>query len=204
MPHPSNRAFALWRPLEAVLEAHHTHYCLEQSIRSLATSGSGAGGPSHPLLWCDRDTNEPPPTDALTWPDKEDVEDEQGCQLHKVSARTEALLKDTFGRSVQNSVRRRWKKTYGMPACEQTRCPKLDNVLKSQVPKTCKDADRPWSRAQALVLDAVGPLTYALEQHQAGKLGAESAAEAITQALKFWETLAQTSQLSDGNRSQVS
>ena len=29
----------------------------------------------------------------------------------------------------------------------------------------------------------MGPLTYALEQHQAGKLGAESAAE--TQALKF-------------------
>ena len=72
-----------------------------------------------------------------------------------------------------------------MRASDHTKCPKLDNTLRAQVPKDCKDADRTLSRLQALVLDAVGPLTNLLERKQAGQLTTEAAADAAQQALRF-------------------
>lgn len=53
---------------------------------------------SERILWCDRDLNEPPPNDAMVWldedPETETREEEQGCQLHRVSRTTKSLLKD--------------------------------------------------------------------------------------------------------------
>ena len=61
------------------------------------------------------------------------------------------------------------------------------NTLRAQVLKDCKDADRTLSRLQALVLDAVGPLTSLLERKQAGQLTTEAAANAAQLALRFLE-----------------
>jgi hypothetical protein len=72
-----------------------------------------------------------------------------------------------------------------MPAAEETNSPKLDNNLKSQVPKEGKDADRTLSRFQALLLDTVGPLASMLELKQAGRLIPEFTADAATQALRL-------------------
>ena len=72
-----------------------------------------------------------------------------------------------------------------MPACDATKCPKLDNTVKAQVPKDCKDEDRPLAGLEALVLDAVGPLITLLELQHTGYLTPEAVAKAVTQALQF-------------------
>ena len=71
------------------------------------------------------------------------------------------------------------------PHAIQPSAPKLDSTLKAEVPKTCKDADRPLCRMQTLLLDAVGPLSSLLELHNSGRLTVEAAVEATTQALRF-------------------
>ena len=72
-----------------------------------------------------------------------------------------------------------------MPASDHTKCPKLDTTLRPQVPKEGKDAERALSHLQTFSLDTIGPLASLLEQKQAGRLTAESAADAATQALRF-------------------
>ena len=126
-------------------------------------------------LWCDRPLNKPIPTDPPVWPDDEVTDplaegraESDGCQLHRISQPTETLLKDAFSNPVANATRQRWRHTYGMPASENTKCPKLDNTVMTQVQKG-KDNDQALSRLQALVLDAAGPLTSLLEQKQEGR-----------------------------------
>ena len=100
----------------------------------------------NPALWCDRPLDEPIPNDTPVWPDEEDpaLEDEpsestDGCQLHQVSTATGALLKEAFSAVTTNGTRRRWRRVYGMPAVDATKCPKLDGTLKTQLPKEGKD-----------------------------------------------------------------
>ena len=102
-----------------------------------------------------------------------------------MSEATGSVLKEAFSRPVANTTRRRWRRTHDMPTCDDTKCPKLDNTVKAQVPNDCKDANRSLSRFQTLVLDAVGPLTSLLEVQQDGHLTTEAAAEAATPALHF-------------------
>ena len=96
-------------------------------------SKGGTPASLHPRLWCDRLLDEPLPTGPIVWPDEEedaDAGDEaDGCQLHRVSAATEALLTEAFSKPTANATRRRWCKTFGMPATEVTKCPRLDNTL---------------------------------------------------------------------------
>ena len=159
-----------------------------------------------PRLWCDRPLNEPLPTDPPRWDDEDGSEEESSdvgradaadftdpaeaddadrCPLQRVSASTEKFLQEAFAKPVPNATRRRWRRTYGMPATDVTKCPKLDTTLRPQVPKDGKDGDRSLSRLQTLLLDAVGPLSAMLESHQAGRLAPETAAEAAAQALRF-------------------
>ena len=157
------------------------------SSSSFVTSGSEnrrlSESPDTP--WADRDPDERlvcDPDEILIWPDNEDlsVQGEQGCQLHRVSTATESLLKEAFSKTVPNGTRRRWREQYGMPATDYTRCPKLDTTIRSRLPKQCKDADRSLARIQALVQDAVGPLTHFLD-----KQPNEAGSEAVSLALKF-------------------
>ena len=135
--------------------------------------------------WADRDPSTrfvPDPNEVLSWPDDgedqpEDRDADQGCALFQVSSATESLLKDAFTRTVPNGTRRHWREHYGMPASRFTKCPKLDTTLKSKLPKTCKDADRPLAKTQALLLDA---LAHLLEQELS-----KDVVEALTQSLRF-------------------
>ena len=86
---------------------------------------------------------------------------------------------------MSNTTRHKWRQTYGMSACDSTKCPKLDTTLRAEVPKACKDGDRPLSHIQTLVLDAVGPLSSLLELQSSGSLTVEAAVEATTHALRF-------------------
>ena len=137
--------------------------------------------------WWQRDPNERlvvDPNEDLTWPDDTEPE-EQGCPLHTVSSTTEALLKDACSKTVSNDTRRRWRKQFGMPANDRTKCPKLDTTLKARLPKQCKENDRSLARLQTMVLDAMGPLTHLLELQQRGQLTPEAVTDSASQAIKF-------------------
>ena len=53
---------------------------------------------------------------------------------------------------------------------EDTKCPKLDRVIKQNLTKEVKDADSNAARLQTLNLDAVAPMVFILEEAQKGTL----------------------------------
>ena len=52
----------------------------------------------------------------------------------------------------------------------QSTCPKLNHVVKGNISKDTKEADRTLVKLQTLVIDAVAPLMHMLEEAQSGKL----------------------------------
>ena len=80
----------------------------------------------------------------------------------------ESLLKEAFTKPVQNGARRRRSQNYSMLASDNTKCPKLDTILKFQT-----------------VLDAVGPLTNILKMHQKGSLSNKTTVEVVKQDMQF-------------------
>jgi hypothetical protein len=124
-------------------------------------------------------------------------DDTKGCPLYQVSAATEAFLTEAFTNPVPNTTRRRWRRTYGIPATDVTKCPKLDNTLRAQVPKNGKERDRVFSRIQTLLLDAVGPLAGVLEAHQDGCLTPRCGSPSKPKQAILLGTPMRTSRLSD-------
>ena len=59
--------------------------------------------------------------------------------------------------------RKSWLTQFGLPEGNETMCPKLDTIIKNELPRDTLEADRKLSRLQHLVLDAVEPLVLAYE-----------------------------------------
>ena len=114
--------------------------------------------------------------------EKGDKENVPGTTLFPVGQETETFLKSCFSSRAENSTRRQWREKHGAPC---TACPKLDKILKSSLSHQTKAKDKQLSKAQALLLDAVGPLAYLLEEASKGSLTQESALEASQMALKL-------------------
>ena len=60
-----------------------------------------------------------------------------------------------------NSTRRNLLEKFGLPEGNEARCPKLDPIIKGELPKEAVDTDKILSRLQNLALDATGPLVHA-------------------------------------------
>lgn len=56
-----------------------------------------------------------------------------------------------------------WK-GYSFPDMEDTKCPKLDQVIKQNLSKEVKEVDVAAAKLQTLTLDIVAPLVYTLEK----------------------------------------
>ena len=115
--------------------------------------------------------------------DEEEEEGEAGSRLIPLSEATKALLETAFSSNLSNPDRRKRVDRFGVPECDHTRCPKLDAVLKTTLPKDAIKADSYLSRLQQFWLDAVAPLTTVLENAEAGILTTESATAAVQSAL---------------------
>ena len=105
-----------------------------------------------------------------------------------VSKQTEEFLNHHFSTKVDNATRRQWREKCGAPRLSSTACPKLDKILKPNLTsetKAKKAKDRHLSKTQALVLDAVGPLTTILESTARGKFDADATIKAVRTALKL-------------------
>ena len=81
------------------------------------------------------------------------------------SDETKAFLEATFRlpRPVDNKTRKAWLAQVGLPVGDETKCPKLDSIIKNELPKDALEADKKLSRLQNFVLDAAGPLAAAYD-----------------------------------------
>ena len=66
---------------------------------------------------------------------------------------------------------------------EDTKCPKLDGVVKQNLTKEIRDAESNVAKLQTLTLDAVAPLVHILEEAQRGSLTVKTAVDAASAAL---------------------
>ena len=101
-----------------------------------------------------------------TMPLEDLCNDEDTQSFMPVSEPTKALLQMSFCRAkpADNKTRKVWLAKFSAPAGDETRCPKLDSVIKGQLKKDVVESDRKLSRLQNFTLDAVGPFVAALEE----------------------------------------
>ena len=78
---------------------------------------------------------------------------------------------------VPNNTKSQWQDKYGAPNTVATACPNMDKVIKNRLLAVTKSQDRQLAKQQALMLDAVGPVTYILEEVVKGQLNQKSAAQ---------------------------
>ena len=116
-----------------------------------------------------------------------DPEDEalQSTKLFKVEEKTEKFLGTHFSTAISNTARRQLKEKYGAPNISATACPNVDKVIKGRLNAVTKSRDKQMAKQQALMLDAVGPLTHILEEAAKGELTQRSAVDAAQTALKL-------------------
>ena len=117
-----------------------------------------------------------------------DDQDEESANVEsqkvvQVSENTQKAIKTAFGRLLHNTARLQTRKTYPFPMTEDTKCPKLDGVVKQNLTKEIRDTDSNVAKLQTLTLDAVAPLVHILEEAQRGSLTVKTAVDAAGAAL---------------------
>ena len=135
--------------------------------------------------WADGDPMDKPDFSLAPTSDEED-NPKKGINLFKVSEKTEVFLKQSFTLTVPNQQRRLWKEKFGAPNNTPfTDCLSVDKFIKSRLTAHAKAKDKSLAKHQALMLDAVGPISTILEEAAKGTLSVKTAIEAAQTALKF-------------------
>ena len=116
-----------------------------------------------------------------------DVSCSEGARVVEVSEATQKLLKRSF-ESMKNSRRLQTRNDFSLPKVAITKTPSLDQVMASQCSKSTKSNDWSLSRIQALMLDAVAPLTEVMElfHSEADEVSSEQIAKAVEPPLLCW------------------
>ena len=86
----------------------------------------------------------------------------------EVSESTQKAMKTAFKKPLRNAVRLQTRKTYFFPMIEDTKCPKLDTVVKQNLSKDVKDSD----------VNVAAPLVHILKAAQRGTLTSKTDTEA--------------------------
>ena len=150
----------------------------EQSTSSVKKDPTDSG-------WADCDVEELPDYDEHVFWEPEGNSDDQESGTLKLSSTTTKIVEDAFGHSIFNERRHSLKRKQPIPDTPFTKCPKLDPIIQSRLPKPAKDTDRNLARLQTLVLDTAAPLLSTLESARNGSLTPKSAAESAQLALKL-------------------
>ena len=98
---------------------------------------------------------------------------------------TKSFLEAAFSTTVANTDRKKQLDHIGIPDCNAIRCPKLDQVMQSIIPKDATKADGYLSRLHQFWLDAVTPFTALLETAEGGELTSEDTVTAVHSVLYF-------------------
>ena len=126
----------------------------------------------HSTPWADVDPSEKPVFSFIPSWEEEEGDDQKttGVRLFKTSKKTEAFFKQSFTSAAPNQQRRQWGEKIGAPNTPFTACPSMDKLMKSRLLASAKTWDRTLAKHQALMLDAVGPITHILEGAAKGQL----------------------------------
>ena len=165
------------------------------STNRMAAQSASPVGLSNHLSWAermeehDRMIEDTPEEDhaAKNMADvEEDYEvDAKGAKLFQVSDQTFGFLKQSFTGTLANTTRRQTREKFGLPNTPFTATPSLDKVLRSRVTQATKSRDKELARLQSLALDAVGPLSFIVEEALKGRLLAADNLEAAQSALRL-------------------
>ena len=104
-----------------------------------------------------------------TWAERIELETEalssSGDEIRPVKVRkeTELVLQKAFV-PLKNQDRRALRRQFLVPDMPLTMAPKLDKVMAAECVPTVRSSNQTLARLQALMLDAVGPLTDLLER----------------------------------------
>ena len=136
------------------VDEHECHPAEGYNRRSSSTSSKH---------WADRDNEVMDFKAGFDWEYDDEATGSKGVTLFKVTEKTEKFLTVVFSSGVPNTARCQWRVKYGASNTKATSCPNLDKVMKSRLPAVTKSRDRQLVKQQALMLDAVGSITYILE-----------------------------------------
>lgn len=141
------------------------------------------------------------PLDDDDTPDA-DVTCSEGARVAEVSEATQELLKRSFV-SLKNPKRLQTRNAFALPKVAVTKAPSLDHVMASQCSKSTKSNDWSLSRIQALMLDAIAPLSQAMElfHSDAEEISSEQIAKAVESAITLLGNA--SSQMSSLRRTRV-
>ena len=134
-----------------------SHDVIDREERAFSVTSDRTTRSRH---WADRDDEVMDYDAELVWDDEDDEPpDSKGAKLFKIGERIVKFL--------------------------ATACPTLDKVIKGRLPAATKSRDRQLAKQQALMLDAVGPITHILEEVVKGQLTHKCAIEATQTALRL-------------------
>ena len=131
----------------------------------LLTSGSTL------TLCVDRALDEPLNSLPMTqWDQDEKYADIESRKVVQVSESTQKATKTAFGRPLHNVVRLQTRKACPFPMTEDTKCPKLDGMVKENLTKEIRNTDSNVAKLQTLTLDTVEPAIAVIHvQHTCSK-----------------------------------
>ena len=116
--------------------------------------------------WADDDSTaqDRPLVGPHCWNNSDDEDGDCQRAVIKLSEEDEKLVRTVFSSTLPNAERRRLRNSYPTTGLPQTKCPRLDPVFKSSLASKTdtKAIDSELARAQAFILDPIGPLTYIL------------------------------------------
>ena len=85
--------------------------------------------------------------------------------IFEVSEPMQAFLQLAFCRArPTDNKTRTWVERFSVPERDETRCPKLDSIVKNELQKDVVELDRKLSHLQNFVLDAAAPLVAVMEE----------------------------------------
>ena len=122
------------------------------------------------------------------WGASDDEEDEPcSSRVLKLDDREKRFIQGAFTTGVSNAERRQLRSCYPSADLPHTRCPRLDSVFKTSLAKSAevKAVDKELARAQALVLDSVGPLTQLLTKIGDENYSIEDAERTVQDAIQL-------------------
>ena len=100
---------------------------------------------------------------------------------------TRAFVEACFNlpRPVENKTRKSWLLEFGLAEGNETKCPKMDTIVKNELSKDALEANRKLSRLQNFMLDTAGPLIDVYENMSGENPDPERVMQAIQVSLRI-------------------
>ena len=117
--------------------------------------------------------------------DDDDASEDEGETLFQVSEAENAFLEAVFGKPLEVAMCRKQVQKQGKPDSRWTKCPELDPVVTSTLPKETIKAENKAKRLHTFWLDAATVIMAAIQDIEDGKVETTEIVKALQTALLF-------------------